>query len=215
MTETMTIHRALAENKMLDARISKALSSLSVVVPNKHSNTKISGVPIDGFCKKAVEDYKSLRTLISRQNAIKRAITNSNAVTKVSIGGSEYTVAEAIDMKNRGVLFPLRLAEVLEQQYSKAKAEADRNNGDKLDQRSDEHIKNLYQGTDMKNMSEEIKKVRDAFITSQTVEVLDPVNAIAEAEALHAKLDTFMAEVDSALSVSNALTTITVEYETY
>lgn len=214
MTETMTIHRALAENKMLDARITKALSSFSAVVPNKHSNTKISGIPVADFCKKAAEDYQSIRTLINRQNAIKRAITNSNAVTKVSIGGKEYTVAEAIDMKNRGVNFPYKLAEILEFQYSKAKSEADRNNGEKLDQRSDEHIKSLYQGTDMKNMSEEIKKVRDAFIASQTIEVLDPVGAIAEAEALRAELDGFMTEVDSALSVSNALTTITFEYET-
>lgn len=214
MTEQMTVHKALAELKVLDARINNEIGKYHFVVPNKHSNTKIGGVPISDYADEVRNAYKSIRTLINRRNAIKRAVTRSNAVTVVKIDGTEYTVAEAIDMKSMGVAYLNALRNVLESQYSNAKLNADKNNGEKLEMRTDEYIKSMYQGADMKNLSEEIKKVREDFVVAQTVELVDPINAAKEVEAIGKEVDAFMAEVDSALSVSNALTTIEVEYET-
>lgn len=214
MTEQMTVHKALAELKVLDSRINNEISKYHFVVPNKHSNTKIGGVPISDYADEVRNAYKSIRTLINRRNAIKRAVTRSNAVTVVKIDGAEYTVAEAIDMKSMGVAYLNALRNVLESQYSNAKLNADKNNGEKLEMRTDEYIKSMYQGADMKNLSEEIKKVREDFVVAQTVELIDPINAAKEVEAIGKEVDAFMAEVDSALSVSNALTTIEVEYET-
>ena len=214
MTEQMTVHKALAELKVLDARINNEIGKYHFVVPNKHSNTKIGGVPISDYADEVRNAYKSIRTLINRRNAIKRAVTRSNAVTVVKIDGAEYTVAEAIDMKSMGVAYLNALRNVLESQYSNAKLNADNNNGEKLEMRTDEYIKSMYQGADMKNLSEEIKKVREDFVAAQTVELVDPINAAKEVEAIGKEVDAFMAEVDSALSVSNALTTIEVEYET-
>ena len=65
----------------------------------------------------------------------------------------------------------------------------------------------------MKNMSEEVRKTRENFIQSQTVEVITPVNVEEEMTKLRDYIDSFTVNVDAALSVSNALTTITVEYE--
>ncbi len=214
MTEQMTVHKALAELKVLDARINNEIGKYHFVVPNKHSNTKIGGVQISDYADEVRNAYKSIRTLINRRNAIKRAVTRSNAVTVVKIDGAEYTVAEAIDMKSMGVAYLNALRNVLESQYSNAKLNADKNNGEKLEMRTDEYIKSMYQGADMKNLSEEIKKVREDFVAAQTVELVDPINAAKEVEAIGKEVDAFMAEVDSALSVSNALTTIEVEYET-
>ena len=64
----------------------------------------------------------------------------------------------------------------------------------------------------MKNASEEVKKVRADFIAAQTFEIIDPIDIKSEMEALDEKINGFMVEVDSALSVSNALTEITIEY---
>lgn len=214
MTETMTIHKALSELKVLDSRIQNEINRYHFVVPNKHSNTKIGGVQISEYAAEIREAYQSIRTLINRRNAIKRAVTRSNASTFVKINGVEYTVAEAIDMKTMGVSYLSALRNTLESQYSNAKLNADKNNGDKLDQRTDEYIKSMYQGADMKNLSEEIKKVREDFVTAQTVELVDPINAAKEIAAISGDIDAFMSEVDSALSVSNATTTVEVEYET-
>lgn len=214
MTEQMTVHKALAELKVLDSRINNEINRYHFVVPNKHSNTKIGGVPIADYAEEVRNAYKSIRTLINRRNAIKRAVTRSNASTMVKIDGVEYTVAEAIDMKSMGVSYLNAIRNVLESQYSIAKLNADKNNGEKLELRTDEYIKSMYQGADMKNLSEEIKKVREDFVAAQTVELVDPINAAKEVESISKDVDAFMTEVDSALSVSNALTTIEVEYET-
>ena len=212
--ETMTVHKALAELKVLDKRIGNETNNATFSIANKHSNMVVLGLPIADFANKAKSDLSSIRTLINRRNAIKRAVTRSNATTMVSICGVEYTVAEAIDMKNVGMDHIDRLRQVIEMQYADAQAKAVRENGERLEQRADTYVQSLFQGTDKKNISDEAKKVREDFITSQTIEVLDPIDSKTLASNLRDYVDGFMSEVDSALSVSNALTTITVEYET-
>ena len=212
--ETMTVHQALSELKVLDARIHKEMRDLNFAVANKHGNAKISGVPVGEFVENAKSRYNSVRTLISRRNAIKRAVTGSNAVTKVTVGDVEYTVAEAIDMKNVGMVYWKTILSQMETQYDLARNLANREN-DKLDARADAYIQSLYDGADMKNLSDEIRKARNNFIEAQTVELVDPVNVVREMERLRDAVDKFSVNVDSALSVSNALTAIEVEYETY
>ena len=214
MKEQMTIHKALSELKTLGARIYSAINESEFVTANKHSNDKIHGVPVADFCKDSEKQLQSVKTLINRRNAIKRAVTRSNAITMVTIGGKEYTVAEAIDMKAQGTGYLTQLADTLESQYAQAKRVADNSNGNALDVRCDEYVKAMYSGSDLKNMSDEIRKVREAFVSAQTVEIIDPINAAAEAKTLRDEIDAFMSDVDAALSVSNALTTIDVEYDT-
>lgn len=214
MKETMTVHKGLAELKILGDRIGEAIREASFVVANKHSNTKISGESISDYSAAAKTAYQSITSLINRRNAIKRSITRSNAETKVTIAGVEYTVAEAIDMKSTGMSFTKTLADTIASQLKAAKVAADRNNGERLDDRADEYVRSMYSGSDMKNMADELKKVREDFVTAQTVEIVDPINAAEKVDMMTKKYDAFMAEVDSALSVSNALTTIEVEYET-
>ena len=92
--EKMTVHKALCELKVIDARINKAISATTYVVPNKHNNTKIAGMTIPDYCEQAKTAYQSAVDLIARRDAIKRAIVKSNAETTVVIGGKVYTVAK-------------------------------------------------------------------------------------------------------------------------
>ena len=213
MKEQMTIHKALSELKVLDARIDRAITEINVVVANKHNNTKIGGEPVAQYIEEAKAKYASVISLINRRNAIKRAVTRSNALTMVNINGKAYSVAEAIDMKTKGVAYQQSLASKLQRQLASAKRDSEIAN-DHLEDRADEYIKSVYGGTDLKNMGDEIKKVREAFITAQTVELVDPLNAGKIVDTLQVEAEGFLSEVDSALSVSNALTTIEVEYET-
>ena len=212
--ETMTVHKALAELKILRDRISDKISNAEFVVVNKHSNPKIKGKTLSEVAGKMEADYQSIRTLINRREAIKRAVIKSNALTEVEIGGKKYTVAEAIDMKANGTVYLNDLANQLQTQYAYAARKAEAENGERLDARADEYVKSLYSGSELKNMSDEISKVRDTFIATQTLDIVDPINAAKEAEKIKDEIAAFLADVDSALSVSNALTTITVEYET-
>lgn len=214
MKEIMSVHKALSELKILNERIDKEINQIQFAYINKHSNTKVNGVPVAELMNQVKDKYKSILTLINRRNAIKRAVTKSNAVTTVKIGDEEYTVAEAIDMKSVGMNFQRAILSRLSSQWHSTQAMAERENGDKLDRRADEYVKSLYENADMKNMSEEIRKVREAFVESQTMDILDPIGAQKTMDQLQDKIDSFMSEVDSALSVSNALTNIEVEYET-
>ena len=214
MKETMTVHKALCELKVLGDRIDKEIDLLHFLTLNKHGNQKINGVPVKDYIENVRANFKSVMTLINRRNAIKGAIINSNAVTKVTIGEKEYTVAEAIDMKANGMSNLRKVLGNLELQWSRALSMAERENGEKLDARADAYVKSLYEGSDMKNLSDDIQKVRETFVASQTVDIIDPIGAQDVMRKLKDEIDTFMADVDSALSVSNALTNIEIEYET-
>lgn len=211
-TEKMTVHKALCELKTLDDRIRKAVEGSVFVFANKHSNTRVSGLSVSDYCAEVKSAYQSATDLIARRDAIKRAVVLSNATTTVTVGGNEYTIAEAIEMKNHGIPTQQTLLNKLRNDSRKARREADNNNGDMLEMRADEYIKNLYANADMKNLSDEVKKMRADFIASQSMEIIDPVKSADEIERLEVLINTFAVEIDAALSVSNALTEITVEY---
>lgn len=211
-TETMTIHKALCELKTLDARITKAISEGVFVFANKHSNSKISGVSIQDYCAEIKSAYQSIQDLMRRREVIKGAVVQSNAETKVTIGGKEYTVAAAIEMKNHGIPLMQTLLKKMERDNRTARIEANKGNGDMLENRADEYVKSLYGSSDMKNASEEIKKVRADFIAAQTFEIVDPIGIVTEMNRLEKEINGFLVDVDSALSVSNALTSVTIEY---
>ena len=211
-TEKMNVHQALAELKTLDKRIEKAIQSPEWVAVNKHSNNKIGGVAISEWIADVKAQYQKAMDLIRRRDAIKRAVVNSNAVTKVLIAGVEYTVAEAIDKKNHGTQFLSMMARRLAHDHAQAKMVADRENGTRLEDRADVFVKSLIGNTDTKGMTEEIKARREDFIVAQTLDILDPIGAVKEIERLEEEVTAFLTNVDAALSVSNAITEITVEY---
>lgn len=211
-TEKMTVHKALCELKTLESRITKGIEENVYVFANKHSNIKVGGVPVSTYCDEIKAKYESIASLIRRRDALKRAVVLSNASTRVSVGGKEYTVAEAIEMKNNGIPLLRVLRNKLDKDNRFARREANENNGDYLERRADEYIKSLYGNTDMKNASDEIKKVRADFIASQTFEIVDPIGVKGKMERLDSEINGFMVDIDAALSVSNALTEISIEY---
>lgn len=211
-TETMNVHQALAELKMMDKRIEAATREPEWVVINKHSNTKINGVEVKDYVEDIKSKYKKVQDLIRRRDAIKRAVVNSNAVTKVTVAGVEYTVAEAIDRKNNGVEYLKKLVLRLNHDYVMAKTNADRANGSDLERRADDHVKIMVGNSDMKGATAEAVRLREEFIKAQTTDIIDPIGVLAEIEKLNEEINSFLMNVDAALSVSNAVTTITVEY---
>lgn len=211
-TETMTIHKGLAELKILDERIKKEIKSGSYCAANKHSNDKINGISVEDFKKAVQSTYDKVTDLINRRKAIKKAIVLSNAKTTVKIADTEYTVAEAIEMKNHGIEFEKILLATMDISYANAKLTVEKQNGKELEERADQYVTAIYGQKDGKTNSADIEKVRKDFLEANSYEIIDPINIPEKSEELRNKIDSFMADVDSALSVSNALTKITIEY---
>lgn len=209
--ETMSVHKALTELKTLDDRINSAISGPAFVAVKKHSSDNIQGMSVERVIDGMKSDYQRATDLIARRNAIKRAVVLSNASTKVKIAGVEYTVAEAIDMKNHGLDGLKFLKSTLSRQFTSCKSTADRGN-DVLDARADTYIKEMFGNTDMTKASDEVKHARKDFVAAQTIEFVDPLNVTELIKELDDRINAFSVDVDAALSVSNATTNITVEY---
>ena len=163
-TEKMTIHKALAELKILDARIISAINGGTYCIAYMHSNEKIKGVPVKEYEGVMQGYYDKATDLIKRRNAIKRAVVLSNATTKVSINGIEYTVAEAIEMKNHGVEFDEKMLSTLKKQYDKAQAEILKQNGDDLEKRAEQYVIGIYGSKEGKTNTDDFEKTKKDFI---------------------------------------------------
>lgn len=210
--ETMTIHRALAELKVLENRISKIISDAKFCAPAKQSMKKLSGVPIETYVSDAQSSLSTAKDLIARQAAIKRAISKSNAETYVTVAGTEYTVAEAIYMNQHGIEFRQMLLNAMERQYANAVSLIETANA-RLSDRADNYVANTVSASDKSNMdSDTLKEARDSYIERETMILIDGINIKDTKTKLAAEIDKFKAEVDAALSASNATTEITIEY---
>lgn len=211
-TEKMTVHKALAELKIIDDRIISAINGGTYCVANKHSNEKIKGVSVDEYKRVMQGFYDKATDLIKRRNTIKRAVVLSNASTKVSVNGEEYTVAEAIEMKNHGVEFDEMMLQMLNKQYNKAQAEILKQNGDDLEKRAEQYVIGIYGSKEGKTNTDDFEKTKKDFMTANAFELVDPIKILDKVNALEEKIASFKSEIDAALSTSNALTEIVISY---
>lgn len=215
-TEKMTIHKALAELKTMDDRIAKAIRETPYVLVVKHSAEKINGMTVDNFKDKMRSGYQKATNLIVRRDAMKRAVVLSNAATKVKIGDNEYTVAEAIEMKNHGMEFKSDLLRQMNSAYTAAQNELVRNGGEALEKKAEQYVLAVIaaqpKDSKMSVDSEAMKTLRQTYIDNNTYDLVDPMNIAKVMEKLDAEINEFNAEVDAALSCSNALTVIEFEY---
>lgn len=215
-TEKMTIHKALAELKTMDDRINKAIRSTTYVLAAKHSADKINGKTVANFKDEMRSGYQKVTDLIARRDAMKRAVVLSNATTKVKVGENEYTVAEAIEMKNHGMEFRSALLYNMNSAYVAAQSELNRNSGEALEKKAEQYVLAVIaaQPKDAKMSvdSDAMKTLRQTYIDNNTYDLVDPMDVAKVIAALDAEINEFNAEVDAALSVSNALTVIEFSY---
>lgn len=214
--EKMTVHRALADLKTMDDRINKAIGAVPYVMAVKHSAEKINGVPVNEFKEKMKSNYQKVMDLIARRDAMKRAIVLSNAITKIKIGSKEYTVAEAIDMKNHSMEFRASLLRMASYNYDNAQNELNKNSGEALEKRAEQYVLSVIQAqpkdSKMSVDSEAMKALRKTYLENNAYDLIDPLNIVKVIEDLRNQIDEFAAEIDAALSVSNALTVVEFEY---
>lgn len=214
--EQMTVHKALAELKVMDSRIVKAIQEGSYVVANKHSNEKIKGMTIADYKEYMKAGHNKVTDLINRRNAIKRAVVLSNATTMVTVGDKSMTVAEAIEYKNHGMDFKAAYLRTLVNQNVTAQNELIRHSGDTLEKEAERYVLAVIQAQPKDNKmsvdSEAMKKLREEYIKNNTYDLIDPLSVTKMIQEMTDEIDAFNTEVDAALSTSNALTVIEIEY---
>ena len=82
---------------------------------------------------------------------------------------------------------------------------------DAVENKADNYVAEIYGNKDSNNTAD-IEAARKGYVDAQSYELIDPINIKKEIEKLEAEIALFKTKVDSQLSISNAVTTIEIEY---
>jgi len=205
----MSITQGLAELKLLDKRINKCLT---YAVYWAQVRTKTNKVDDSDLKKTAQSEYQSYMDLVKRRDTIKRAIVLSNAQTQVTIGTGPKkwvgTVAEAIEHKSsltykKNLLDKMvRNIERVDEEYKEAM--------EVLEKRLDGLLTSEL-GKDVKTNPETITALRNSFMETNKVEIVDPMDLKKMAKDLEEEIDAFETNVDWVLSEANGKTMIQLD----
>ena len=201
---SMSITQGLAELKLLDKRLNKRLEG----EPWVKLSTKTNRVDTDELKKSAESVYTSYMDLVTRRDAIKRAIVMSNATTKVIIGNKwSGTVAEAIEHKS-SLVYKKKLLTKMKNDVLTAESEY-KSETEERDSRLDRLLSSEL-GKDVKTNPETIASLSTSFQETNKITIVDPLNLKAKATALEEDIDAFETNVDWVLSDTNCKTLINV-----
>ena len=217
MVENMTVHQALVEVKMGDKKINQLLSNLGdfkmIGVNTNPDSPKatINGISVETFISNAKSTYQKIKDIYNRVDAIKAAISKSNASTKINVGGKEMSIAEAIYQMKYGIKNKKLLLTNLQTQFKTAQINmksAEMNVEEKLER----SVANLFGKDNVKANTDEVLDYKDKYKNKYMPVMIDPINIQETINKLSEEIDQFEMNVDSAIQVSNATTTITIEY---
>ncbi len=202
-TTTMSVTQALAEMKMLDKRLQKGLDGAVWIAVA----TKTRPVDEKRMETSASSQFQSYMALAKRREALKRAVVQSNAMTKVKIGTWEGSVAEAIENKSSIAYYKHILNSMKTQLLnSRALREVEETN---LQRRLDQLLASEL-GKDVKTNPETIVALTNTFRESNKIVVVDPLGLEEKVRSMEAEIESFESNVDWALSEANGRTMISI-----
>jgi hypothetical protein len=207
--EKMTIHRALSELKLIDARIEKAVQAVEPVGLMQNDKPVNGLYPKDAFEADTKAKFQSVTDLIDRKIKIKSSIVSVNGKTNVGVAGKSMTIADAITFKTV-VLLKQSLVDALKVKYGKVKGKFLTEN-EKINAVALENAKIMIgkQGDDkVKPTDDDVKAIVEPFVKRNEVHLVDPLGVESLIDKMQTEIDDFTAEVDAVLSEINAVTFI-------
>lgn len=200
---SISIAQALSELKLLRRRMDNALAGEHFIMLKK----KRDNIDTARFATEATAAYQSFTDLFSRYNAMKAAIVQSNAVTEVTIAGTKYTVAAAVERK-RTIDIEKSLLDTMRRQHATVQREFEEHR--KAEQVRVERLLQSELGKDTKTNVDTVTALMETFLAQNSAEILDPLGLAARIAALSKSIEEFETKVDWVLSESNGRTMITV-----
>jgi len=205
----ISMHRLLGMLKANEDIINKANGKKFVHLYVK-SQGKVAGVSAREVDKEIKAEYQSVRKLIKNNNILRAARVLSNAQTVISIGGIEYTVADAIARK-QNLHFEKELLETLTAQYSAVRRDYD-NARDSLTEATSKYIASLINDKSVVS-ADKIAQLEKDYRELHEREILDPIGIAEEIKKLEKDIKAFETEVDYVLSDSNASAFVEVDLD--
>ena len=210
MKQTMTIHQGLCELKIINNRIQDSLREY-VITPNRNNNEKIDGMTIEEVKSTLKGNFDRTQSLLARKNAIKGAIVQSNAMTMITVGGVKMSVAQAIYENDEGYELKQNVLNNYKNQYASATNKVAVENGDKLDKKVENFLLSTFGSNEKGVKTDEMMKAEEIYRKNNSYDLIDPNKLKETIDKMEQELDSFKADIDSALQISNATTTIEID----
>ena len=215
MENKLLITQALDERDLLVKKINSKIERIDFVDGKKRNEEKVIQQVItkEEFCKKVKTSYQQIQDLIKRYQKIDEAIITSNANTYIETPFGTYSVAVALSMRNRlrelnAMDFETILRNKMEENYYEVLELKDLRNR-RLEEDA-EKMRLSILGKDGKYKDDKPLSVVDAYISENTVELIDPLNVLDEIESLKDKHTTLLSELETKIKISNATTFIEI-----
>lgn len=215
MENKLLITQALDERDLLVKKINSKIERIDFVDGKKRNEEKVIQQVItkEEFCKKVKTSYQQIQDLIKRYQKIDEAIIISNANTYIETSFGTYSVAVALSMRNRlrelnAMDFETILRNKMEENYYEVLELKDLRNR-RLEEDA-EKMRLSILGKDGKYKDDKPLSVVDAYISENTVELIDPLNVLDEIESLKDKHTTLLSELETKIKISNATTFIEI-----
>jgi len=209
--KTLTVYEALQERKLIKAKLERARFTKKYITSARECDEQIDGVSIDEIKRSLKGNFDSVNQLFKNFAAYTAAINQSNAVTKVTIAGKEYTVAEAIS-RYQTLGAEREFLQELTNQYNLVKNDVTNHNEKVLDpDKISEYIRNVL--GDSKKDQSLIDSTIDTYKKKNLKVLIDPNNLEEEIQKRLEELNNFIEQFHFVLTRSNATTEITVELE--
>ena len=209
MAETMTIHRALAELKLIDKRIAKKINDYEPVAIKKDNLLVGSTATEEEFKTSATAGIQSIKDLIARRFKIKNAIVAANTVTIVEVAGVKMTIADAINNKSL-IDIQRQLSSHLSHKLNRAMVDIERHNLT-IDQQALQLAEAALGKDNVQIKDGDVEAIITPYTKKNKMELVDPIGVKKVIEQREEQVSTFETEVDAALSEINAITVITIE----
>ena len=207
----MTVQRALNELNTLESRIDKRLSDFRIIGTRKNSENRVSETrePVADFAVRAKSILDSADALLKRQQQLKHAIMTSNAQTMIEVAGVTYSVMTAIDRK-RTIESEKQVLACMKQALRNAETKVLREN-DKVEDYIQRQVLAMASG-DLANKKDEfITSFEKSYRDKNGWDLVDPLGLRDLIEKREQEILDFELEIDTALTVSNAITKIVIE----
>lgn len=223
-TETeMTVYAALSKRKLYAKRLEELKKTASardtLYVGVRNAATKsINGKTIDEYENTLKANYDRNVAILTNYYNLTAAITLSNAITPITIGGMSMTVAEAI-VRYTHLNEEICMINAIMSEVAKAESKVSVANTDYLsDERIEAYVKDTMASLPesvTKDMSDttanEIReKFRQEYIERNTTILIDPYKHAGSIKERRDKIEAFVNEFNEKLNVCNMTTVIKV-----
>ncbi len=212
----ITLTEALAELKLLDKKIDKKINELrsnASLVDYKIGKSQVGSMSHkteDEIKREGQALLQSLMDLIANRKQLKAKIAETNAITKITVAGNEYTIVEAIERK-RFLEKEKTVVNLLMHEYENVRDQVL-----DINERAKDEVDRLLESrlsTDSKNQNaKEIDELMKVLLMNKEAQIIDPLNIKEIAEKLNEEIEQFEKDVDIALSIVNAKTEIEIDF---